>query len=73
MSTEPQWCPIRQTWCFCKPRCDEYDEDAVNAYANAMVKRDQLQRDIGRPEHDRTTWGETIDESKVRKRKEGIL
>ena len=32
-------------------------EDQQNAYANAMVKRDKLERDAGREDHDRTTDG----------------
>ena len=32
-------------------------EDQQNAYANAMVKRDKLERDAGRPDGDRTSDG----------------
>jgi len=30
-------------------------EDKVNAYADAMIRRDKLHRDDGRPEDDRDT------------------
>jgi hypothetical protein len=54
-------------------RCAECAEDVVNYYANAMVKHDKLQRDIGRPEHDTDIYGEPIDESKVRRRRDTII
>jgi hypothetical protein len=54
-------------------RCAECAENIVNDFANAMVKQDQLQRHIGRQEHDTDIYGEPIDERKVRKRRDGIL
>lgn len=43
-----QWCPIARKWCTCEKRCEDYD--GVNAYAERMLRRDQLERLEGAPE-----------------------
>ncbi len=49
-------------------RCQECKEDAQRAYAE-KIERDPRWR----PEHDLTTCSETLDESKVKKRRETII
>lgn len=49
-------------------RCQECKEQAQRNYA-AMIERNPKWR----PEHDTTTWGEPIDERKVRKRRESLV
>lgn len=39
-ATEPQYCPIADKYCTCKTRCEWYDEQKVNAYADAMMLND---------------------------------
>ena len=42
----------------------DLNERLVNDYANAAIKRDQLTRNDGKPEHDRTTDGMRLKERK---------
>jgi hypothetical protein len=48
-------------------RCQECHDDAIRNYA-ALIEREPKWL----PEHDRTPWGEKIDERRVKRRKERI-
>ncbi len=49
-------------------RCLECHDAAILAYASQIERTPPW-----RAENDVTSWGETLDESRVRKRREGIL